>query len=526
MKMITTVQAANLLLAQDNILILCHRSPDGDTVGSAHALFYALKALGKSSACLLYTSKHWLKRILVTSAVMAVVPMFNHLFVLLNYSYYARWFYMPTLMLVLATALALENCGEDGNIDFTVGMKYTAAVLAIIILMVGVTPSRNGEEWKFGFYKYLDKFLGTAAITVIGFAVVLWLIGQRNKPNFLKKLTYVVTIGCSVYTFSCLLIGKASYSNNRWITESALPARNQMAVEETDQFYRVDIYEGNDNLGMYWNLPNIQAFHSIVPASLMEFYPEVGVKRDVSSKPEAKIPELRSLLSVKWLYIGEHNEEQYPMNGYEYVDTRYGYNIYENQNYIPMGFAYDYYMNNEDWENTSKNSRARALLYAIYLDDEAIERNSDILARTDEPRRDLTYGFDFGVGAAERAEQACYSFVTDNKGFTAKSNFSDDELVFFSVPWDAGWSATVNGEPVRIEKVNLGFMGVRVPAGDSVIRFEYLTPGLIPGAVVTTVAIPLLLLYLWFAPKVLPRKSYEEITENLSEDEKAENQED
>lgn len=50
MKMITTVQAANLLLAQDNILILCHRSPDGDTVGSAHALFYALKALGKSSA--------------------------------------------------------------------------------------------------------------------------------------------------------------------------------------------------------------------------------------------------------------------------------------------------------------------------------------------------------------------------------------------------------------------------------------------------------------------------------------------
>lgn len=470
--------------------------------------------------------KHWLKRILVTSAVMAVVPMFNHLFVLLNYSYYARWFYMPTLMLVLATALALENCGEDGNIDFTVGLKYTAAVLAIIILMVGVTPSRNGEEWKFGFYKYLDKFLGTAAITVIGFAVVLWLIGQRNKPNFLKKLTYVVTIGCSVYTFSCLLIGKASYSNNRWITESALPARNQMAVEETDQFYRVDIYEGNDNLGMYWNLPNIQAFHSIVPASLMEFYPEVGVKRDVSSKPEAKIPELRSLLSVKWLYIGEHNEEQSPMNGYEYVDTRYGYNIYENQNYIPMGFAYDYYMNDEDWENTSKNSRARALLYAIYLDDEAIERNSDILARTDEPRRDLTYGFDFGVGAAERAEQACYSFVTDNKGFTAKSNFSDDELVFFSVPWDAGWSATVNGEPVRIEKVNLGFMGVRVPAGDSVIRFEYLTPGLIPGAVVTTVAIPLLLLYLWFAPKVLPRKSYEEITENLSEDEKAENQED
>lgn len=42
-------EAASLLLAQDNILILCHISPDGDTLGSGYALCHALHKLGKNA---------------------------------------------------------------------------------------------------------------------------------------------------------------------------------------------------------------------------------------------------------------------------------------------------------------------------------------------------------------------------------------------------------------------------------------------------------------------------------------------
>ena len=41
-------RAAELLLEWDNILILSHRSPDGDTLGCASALSRALLSLGKS----------------------------------------------------------------------------------------------------------------------------------------------------------------------------------------------------------------------------------------------------------------------------------------------------------------------------------------------------------------------------------------------------------------------------------------------------------------------------------------------
>ena len=45
-------QMAQRLLAADNILILCHKNPDGDTIGCSSALYYALKALEKTTAVL------------------------------------------------------------------------------------------------------------------------------------------------------------------------------------------------------------------------------------------------------------------------------------------------------------------------------------------------------------------------------------------------------------------------------------------------------------------------------------------
>ena len=37
------------LCAADNILILCHKNPDGDTIGCGSALYYALKCAGQDS---------------------------------------------------------------------------------------------------------------------------------------------------------------------------------------------------------------------------------------------------------------------------------------------------------------------------------------------------------------------------------------------------------------------------------------------------------------------------------------------
>ncbi len=49
---ISVENAAQMLCEADNILILCHKNPDGDTLGSGAALMHALRDMGKSCAVL------------------------------------------------------------------------------------------------------------------------------------------------------------------------------------------------------------------------------------------------------------------------------------------------------------------------------------------------------------------------------------------------------------------------------------------------------------------------------------------
>jgi len=48
----TAREMADYLLAHDRFLVLTHRRPDGDTVGSAAALLHGLRSLGKEAYCL------------------------------------------------------------------------------------------------------------------------------------------------------------------------------------------------------------------------------------------------------------------------------------------------------------------------------------------------------------------------------------------------------------------------------------------------------------------------------------------
>lgn len=49
MKQLTIREAADFLLRNDNYVLLTHRRPDGDTIGSAAALCAGLRSLGKTA---------------------------------------------------------------------------------------------------------------------------------------------------------------------------------------------------------------------------------------------------------------------------------------------------------------------------------------------------------------------------------------------------------------------------------------------------------------------------------------------
>ena len=474
-------------------------TPDSNAKWASLGAWLPLFSMSGVIAWLQTQKRDWLKRLLIILFFMAMVPILNSAFQLFNSSYYARWFYMLTLMMSLATVRSLESV----QVDWKRSIKWTMGITAAIAIPIAFIPQEISNDdgtttTRFGLMQYPDRFWIYVAIA---FASLLLLIIalrflKRDRKMFYRVTMVSVSVITVIYAAYLIGLGKAqSYDTHNFIIPYSLNQGEDIDLPDSDVESRIDIYEGMDNQAMFWQMPTIQAFHSIVPGSIMEFYPSIGVTRDVGSRPETDVYGLRALTSTRWLfdYTGDTEEFESSTNssdtkmpGWSFYDTQNGFDIWENRYFIPYGFTYDQYMTREQYDNIAESSRHLALLKAIVLEDDAVERNKDIL--TQAPTDSFRYGeADYYQDCLNRKSDTCSTFTRDNYGFTATYTAgAQDELVFFSVPWEAGWSATVNGEEAIIEKVNVGFMAVRVPANtESTIRFNYTTPGLKAGALIT-----------------------------------------
>ena len=460
------------------------------------------------------------KRVIITSFIMSIVPVFNSAFVLFNGSYYARWFYMPILFLIIATVVVLEERLSLSE-EIKSGCLWTFFITITIILGVGLAPNREKDDsFRLGIYDDGKTFLFFSIVALICLLVsfALFFILKNNR-SFLKFSSGAVSVMIVLFCWGYMTEGKSSKSSDDEYLRLMLDAREEFSLPD-DEFFRTDFYKCKDNMGMMLHLPTIQAFHSIVPPSVMDFYPYVGIKRDVSSKPPVSHDALRPLTSVKYLFVKSNEEDQPPMEGYSLYKEYDGYNIYENDNFLPMGFMYDTAISREELDKLGGEDKLRYMLSAVCLEDDAIERNEDILFIDDEASYYYVNPEVVEGSIEDRRANSAHYFKFDNRGFTAKINAQNEGLLFFSVPFDKGWSAYVNGNESVIEKANVGFMAVRVPKGESEIRFNYMTPGLKIGLYISAIFLSVLIVYLLLAvrknirlenlPKSIREKSQEE----------------
>lgn len=71
----------------------------------------------------------------------------------------------------------------------------------------------------------------------------------------------------------------------------------------------------------------------------------------------------------------------------------------------------------------------------------------------------------------------------------------EDGLLLLTVPWDRGWTVTVNGQKVEPEKAFSGaMMAIPVGAGESQVELSYVSPGFTAGCLTSVVTCLLLLL--------------------------------
>lgn len=489
-------------------------TPDSNTKWGSVAAYLPLFGMTGVIAWLQCRKGHWLRRMIIICFFMAFIPFLNSSFQLFSATYYARWFFMFTLMNSLATVMALSN----SDVDWDRALKWSTGITVAIALSIGLmlnteADEENGVEAVYGLMEYPDRFWVYVAIAMLALMMTGVVISGLKERD--RRRVYSISLAGIVglyATTSIIFIGTGktlSYDSREYIIPYALSRAENIDLEGLhDGEYRVDFYNDMDNMGMFWDTSCIQAFHSIVPSSVIDFYESIGVTRGVATRPNSDTYAARSLLSVKYLFENSEDAEfgkqtvsegrmiNTKMPGWSYLKTEGGYDIWQNDCYIPYGFTYDYYVSQENYEvDYTKTERDNLMLRAMVLDDEQIAKYDGILSQLPSEKQTILED-DYFQDCADRAANCCDGFETGKNSFSASITLDKENLVFFSIPYHSGWTAYVNGEEAEIERVNIGFMAVLCGEGTSEIRFEYETPMLKAGAVVTVVSFAVFAVYM------------------------------
>ena len=489
----------------------------------------------------------WYHHLLTVCAVIACVPVLNSAFSAFNNNYYARWFYMPLLIMIMMTGKYLDDFEsfQPRRLLLTYAAILGFWILYGIYSVYFETPSGIGK----------DLWIAAAAIAVLALVILYLLHFPYEKIRFFS-IRFIRPIAC-IFCLLPLLSTSLSYSRMDNM-ECVQRQRDQIwndfqPVElEGDEFFRVvGLKSAYLNQGMMWDYPTLNFFNSMISGETCHFFEEAGVRCYQDTMIEKTDYALSSFLSVKYdLYYNsmetgrieiEPEDVDYHIEGFEQDKVMNRYISYRNKAFIPMGYTFDYYLE-EDIPDDEKNDeeklteifislfrekagtedkvkeiyddrkdRQKLLLKAIWLSKPQITRYGKMLEKLPKEKRDDVSIETYYKDCADRAASACYEFNPNNHGFTARIDLPKENLVFFSVPYSKYFTAYVDGEPAEIERVYRGLCAVYAPEGDHMIEFKYETPGLKLGAQISILCASLLLLYtaddLWRKYKAKKKKA-------------------
>ena len=203
---------------------------------------------------------------------------------------------------------------------------------------------------------------------------------------------------------------------------------------------------------------------------------------------------LTTALGAKY-YLTEDSVGNIP--GYEYVDRSQGITIYQNKYFATLGMTSQSYILNSNFQALTDEQKPYVFLQTVILaDEEAPElvEKFNLMPFDLHSIPDIIEEIQYFEAAQFRQTLGIDGIVETKNSISHSYSATDATLLVYTIPYERGWRATVNGEDLVIRELNQGFIGVEIPeAGEFEIVLRYRTPGIVTGMVVTGVMLFLII---------------------------------
>lgn len=389
-----------------------------------------------------------------------------------------RWWYMLIIIFVLVSIIVLDH-QENYEVHRWSGINL--CILVVFYLILRFIPYTT-EDGILIYHK--GRIIIYLCIALMGpFFVFIW-SRQGRKVDY-YKLTVITSCVAVISTIVTLhFYQKGSSATVDYVDR--LNAYQQL--DDQDQQYRYAttnnvITNGSDIAGM-------GSFSSTVSNSLYEFDDLFGFYGETNRIDKNAYPGLRELVAAKYKISEEAVTDP--------VQTIRGNGItlYVSElEACPIGYGVRKYIREEDLLQLEVKYRGRALLSAAVISDE------------DEPwaagtaTREAIESFNpyksIHSMVEENSTYAVNEFYRDRSGFSCKTNSNEDMLYYFSVPYEKGWKALIDNNPIKIVDSG-GMMLIKVPAGEHFVKFNYVTPGYRAGCMISIISLLAYIIYIFY----------------------------
>jgi uncharacterized membrane protein YfhO len=187
---------------------------------------------------------------------------------------------------------------------------------------------------------------------------------------------------------------------------------------------------------------------------------------------------------------------------YEFV-KRYekGY-LFRNARFLPFGLAFDHYLTEDAFHKLPGDEKSLVLLHVVVVSSESEGENLGLaranLSDVEQDARNLS----LADLASARRKTALQLTSFNQTRFAGTVSLPQKSILVLQTPFDRGWHAVQDGQPVPVLKVDVGLLGVGLDAGEHNVQFRYQNPVLVTSVLATLISLLILGGSVWRWPRL------------------------
>ena len=406
-------------------------------------------------------------------------PYFRYMFWAFSGDYFRTFSLVISVLMLFFTVKAISFIEQNSKIN-----KIVLLVTGLFLLILLYTP---GTQFKSSVDSGMRSF---ATIMIVTYSALLFLLASSASIKHIAKVALFLVCFFEVLYFSNSTINKRVAMYNSELTSKV--GYNDYTTDaikflntNDKSFFRVNkdymsgmAIHGSINDAKAQCFYGTPSYHSFNQKNYIKFLGDLNVidAKDENSTRWAKglgdRPILFSIASGKY-WLSKRPDNSVANMGFDSIAKFGDVKVYKNKFALPFGFTYNNGIAEDVFKTLSTTQKDFCLLRSCIIgNDDKSTFTSLKQFNLNDTTAPMTFDNYLAYINELKKDSFSISKFSENN-IKGSVTVNDSKVLFFSIPFDEGWSAKLNGTDAKLYRVNAGLTGLLINKGKNDVELSF-----------------------------------------------------